>query len=26
LKYTWYRPLCREEKEYDELMKRIGMD
>ena len=26
LKYTWYRPLCREEKEYDELMKRIGMN
>lgn len=26
LKYTWYKPLCREEKEYDELMKAIGFD
>lgn len=26
LKYTWYKPLCREEKEYDELVKAIGFD
>lgn len=23
---TWYKPLCREEKEYDELMKNIGFN
>lgn len=26
LRYSWYKPLCREEKEYDELMKTIGFD
>ena len=26
LKYTWYKPLCREEEEYNKLMKEIGFD
>ena len=26
LKYTWYTPLCREEEEYNKLMKEIGFD
>ncbi len=26
LRYTWYKPLCREELEYNEVMKEIGYD